>query len=83
MRFVLQVSISPQVDGQGYLAVCPSLQGCHAEGSTVGAALDNLQDVARTLLELRKEDGLPIPEGIVAGEGPEGAMDGRLAVNVS
>ncbi len=81
MKVVLQISVRPKEDGQGYLAVCDSLQGCHAEGYTVGEALDNLQDVARTLLELRREDGLPMPALPLAG--PEGAMDGRLAVNVS
>lgn len=80
MRVVLQVLVRTKEDGPGYLAVCASLQGCHAEGDTVGDVLDNLQDVAQVLLELRREDGLPMPD--VLPGGPEGEMDDRLAVNV-
>jgi predicted RNase H-like HicB family nuclease len=59
-KILLAVEIEPLEDGR-YLAVCDSIQGCHAEGDTVSEALDNLEDVARTLLELRREDGLPMP----------------------
>ena len=76
----LKVVVHRKLDGPGYLAVCPELQGCHAEGDTVGTALDNLQDVARVLIELRKADGLPVPEpSVQAGA----AMDGVLAVNLT
>jgi predicted RNase H-like HicB family nuclease len=49
------------LEEDGFLAICPILQGCHAEGGTIAEALENLEDVARQLLELREEDGLPIP----------------------
>jgi predicted RNase H-like HicB family nuclease len=62
-KFVLPVEIEPLDEG-GYLAICDLIQGCHAEGETVPEALDNLEDVARILLELRREDGLPLPEGL-------------------
>ena len=42
-----------------YLASCPAIQGCHAEGRTIGEALDNLQSVAKAIYELCKEKGLP------------------------
>lgn len=45
----------------GFLAVCPILQGCHAEGSTVAEALENVQDVARNIIELIEQDGIPLP----------------------
>ena len=73
----LKVIVYPKEDGSGYLAVCPSLQGCHAEGETVGAALDNLQDVAANLLALLKEDGQALPEPAVAPLSH--TMDGELA----
>jgi len=60
---VIPVDIEPLEEG-GYLAVCEAIQGCHAEGDTVDEALENLKDVARMLLELRKEDGLPPPPGL-------------------
>jgi predicted RNase H-like HicB family nuclease len=62
-KFVIPVEVEPLEEG-GYLAVCEPIQGCHAEGETVAEALDNLEDVARTLLELRREDGLPPPAGL-------------------
>jgi antitoxin HicB len=62
-QWVLRVVIRPLEDGPGYLAVCPDLQGCHAEGATPGEALDTVREVAAALLALRQEDGLPLPAG--------------------
>jgi predicted RNase H-like HicB family nuclease len=62
-KFVIPVEVEPLEEG-GYLAVCELIQGCHAEGETVAEALDNLEDVARILLELQREDGLPPPKGL-------------------
>jgi predicted RNase H-like HicB family nuclease len=44
----------------GYLAVCDIIQGCHAEGDTISEALENIEDVARIILELQREENLPI-----------------------
>lgn len=66
-NFVIPVEVQPQEEG-GYLAICEAIQGCSAEGDTVAEALENLEDVARVLLELRKEDGLPPPEGLETHE---------------
>ncbi|RLC77616.1 MAG: hypothetical protein DRI61_11215 [Chloroflexi bacterium] len=46
-----------------YLASCLAIQGCHAEGRTIGEALDNLQSVAKVIYELCKEKGLPFITG--------------------
>jgi predicted RNase H-like HicB family nuclease len=62
-KLVIPVEVEPLEEG-GYLASCDAIQGCHAEGETVAEALENLEDVARILLELRREDGLPAPEGL-------------------
>ena len=62
-KLVIPVDVEPLEEG-GYLAICEAIQGCHAEGETVAEALENLEDVARILLELRREDGLPLPEGL-------------------
>ncbi len=56
----LPIEVERQETGR-YLAVCPVIQGCHAEGDAIAVAIENLQDVARQLLELRLEDGLPLP----------------------
>ena len=59
-RYLLRVEVEPLEEG-GYLAKCPDLQGCHAEGDTVAEALENAEDVARVILELCLEKGLPLP----------------------
>lgn len=45
----------------GYFASCPLFQGCHAEGSTVGKAIDNIRDVIRVHIEARKKFGESVP----------------------
>jgi len=61
-KYVVPVVVQPLEDSEGYLAICPILPGCHAEGDTYAQAIDNLQDVARAHIELRLEKGLPLPK---------------------
>jgi predicted RNase H-like HicB family nuclease len=66
---VIPVHVEPLEEG-GYLAVCDAIQGCHAEGESVEAAFENIEDVARILLDLQREEGLPLDpifEGIESG----------------
>ena len=60
---IVDVQVEP-LEGGGYLASCDAIQGCHAEGETIADSLANLEDVARILLELRREDGLELPENL-------------------
>jgi predicted RNase H-like HicB family nuclease len=76
---VIEVDVEPLEEG-GYMAVCESIQGCRAEGHTVGEALENLEDVARILLELRKADGLPVPPGLETYE-PGRKVKAQLVVS--
>jgi predicted RNase H-like HicB family nuclease len=62
-KLVLPIEFESLEDGR-FLAVCDAIQGCLAEGDSVGEALENIEDAARVLLELRQEDGLPLPEGL-------------------
>ena len=59
-NYKLPIEIESLEEG-GYLAICPVLQGCHAEGNTVAEAIENVEDVARNLIELMREDGVPLP----------------------
>jgi predicted RNase H-like HicB family nuclease len=68
-RYLLKVEVEPLEEG-GYLASCPDLQGCHAEGETIAEALENIEDVARIVIELCLEKGLPLPPELQAGEEP-------------
>ena len=61
MKYKLPIEIE-SLDDDRFLAKCLfiQVQGCHAEGSTIPEAIDNLEDIARQLLELRIEDGFPL-----------------------
>ena len=41
-RYIVPVQVQPLEDSEGYLAICPILPGCHAEGKTYAEAIDNL-----------------------------------------
>jgi predicted RNase H-like HicB family nuclease len=66
-RYKLQLEIEPLEEG-GYLAICPILQGCHAEGETIAEAIENVEDVARNLIELMREDGVALPRKLQAAK---------------
>lgn len=53
-----------------YLASCPAIRGCHAEGRTIGEALDNLQSVAQVIHDLCREKGLPFITDLVEPYAP-------------
>ncbi len=66
--YVLPIEVETLEDGR-FLAVCPTLLGCHAEGDTMAEALENVQDVARIIIELSIEKGQPLPDEL-RGEPP-------------
>ena len=56
-----------QRDEEGnYLAICPALQGCYAEGETVEEALNYLKDVIQLHIEDRRARHEPIYEELFA-----------------
>ena len=59
-QFVLEVEIERLEDGR-YIADCPDFEGCHAEGDSPAEALENLEEVARMVIDLCREKGLPLP----------------------
>lgn len=65
MKIGVPVPMDVRAKGNGprYLTVSPSVTGCHAEGDSFGEGIDNLRDVARTLLEIMREDSTPITDG--------------------
>ena len=55
-KYHLQVLVEIDEDGR-YVASCPALQGCHAQGDTFEEALRNIGDVIELCLqELRDEN---------------------------
>ncbi|MFQ5880645.1 MAG: type II toxin-antitoxin system HicB family antitoxin [Dehalococcoidia bacterium] len=68
-KYLLKVEVEPLEEG-GYLAICPDLQGCHAEGDTIAEALENVEDMARIIIEFCMEEGLPLPPELEFVEEP-------------
>lgn len=64
LEYELPITITSLEEG-GYLARCEKLQGCMAEGATIEEALAYITDVARNLIDIRKEEGMEIPLRII------------------
>ena len=60
--------------GWMYRAEIPALQGCMAWGDTPAETLEELREVAKTMLQLRKEKGEPLPPEITCQQTHEGSM---------
>ena len=50
--------------GWMYRAEIPDLQGCRAWGESPAETLEELREVARNMIQLRRENGEPLPPGI-------------------
>jgi len=57
----LTVFVEKDEDGI-FLAICPALQGCYADGDTIEEALKMIEPVIKMHIEDRLEHGEPIPE---------------------
>lgn len=64
LEYELPITITPLEEG-GYLARCDLLQGCIAEGETIELAFNYVADVARNIIDIRKEEGLDIPLRVI------------------
>ena len=62
MRNYQFTAIVQQDEEGNYLATCPALQGCYAEGETVEEALTYLRDVIQLHVEDRQARQEPIYE---------------------
>jgi len=51
-RYTLPVEVSELPQG-GFMATCPMLKGCHAEGRTAAEAVENMEDVAKIVVEMK------------------------------
>lgn len=45
-----------------FVADCPELVGCHAQGKTLEEAITNIRDVIKLHLKILKEDKQEIPQ---------------------
>ena len=60
--------------GWMYRAEIPALQGCRAWGDTPAQTLEELREIAQTMLQIRKENGETLPPEITFGRNSEGSM---------
>ena len=54
-KYDFQVVIEQDEDGV-FVAECPALQGCYAQGDTFEEALENIKDVVAMCIEELKEE---------------------------
>ena len=64
-----KVFLERDEDYDGYVVVCPSLQGCYSQGKTVEEALANIREAIELCLEDMESRGeaIPIPGNILIG----------------
>ena len=60
VTYQFPVIIEQDEDGF-FVADCPDLDGCHAQGSTLEKAITNIRDVIKLHLQILKEDKKQIP----------------------
>jgi len=63
----LTVVVEKDEDGN-FLAICPALQGCYADGETIEEALRFIEDVIKMHIEDRLECGEEILEEIYSAQ---------------
>ena len=61
-------------EGWMYLAEIPAIQGCMAWGDTAEETLKSLLAVAQTIIQLRKENGQPLPPEVSSLSSAEGTL---------
>jgi antitoxin HicB len=62
MRLPYRIEMVPNLDEGGFDVAIPDLKGCVAWGETKQEALDTLEEVKSTWLEIALDRGWPIPE---------------------
>lgn len=59
--YTFPVIIEKDQDGY-FIADCPDLQGCHAQGKTLEEAITNIRDVIKLHIQILKEENKEIPK---------------------
>lgn len=58
-KFLVPVVI--EKDADGYVAFCPTLQGCYTQGDTYEEVIVNIEDAIRLHIEDRLANGEEVP----------------------
>jgi len=59
--FEYELPVTVEKGKDGYIATCPLWDACFAQGDTLEEAINEISYVASALVEMYKEEGLPIP----------------------
>jgi len=59
--FEYELPIIMKKEKGGYFAYSPSWKDCYAQGDTVDEVSSEIVTVAQTLIDIHREEGLPIP----------------------
>lgn len=65
VKILLYPVIIEACEEGGYFAACPSLQGCHAEGETYTEIIENIEDVIKAHIEIRKKHKEFVPSVMI------------------
>ena len=68
-KYVLPLEIQALEEG-GYLATSPALPGFLVQAETVEEVLRLAPDVAQSLIEAMRENGVPLPQALQSVEPP-------------
>ncbi len=63
---VIPITIDYLEEDQVYQVSCPWLQGCHAWGETLDEAMRAIPGNIRTMVEVRRQKGSPLPRELQA-----------------
>ena len=66
---IIRVKLTQEEDGRWSVLV-PDLPGCYTWADTREQALANIQEAAALYIETLKDDGLPIPPGVIVTDEP-------------
>ncbi len=48
-------------EDEGFIATCPAWEDCYAQADTIEEVLSEISAVAASLIELYKEENMPVP----------------------
>lgn len=82
LEYELPLRVEAQAEG-GFLAKSSALQGVLAEGESIPEAVINAIDVAANLIDIRREENLPIPLRLIRKGRASKTFNTKVSVQVS
>lgn len=65
LKILLYPVVIESCEKGGYFADCSVLQGCHAEGETYAEVIENMEEVIKAHIEIKKKSKEFVPSEIV------------------